>query len=76
MNYCKKYQTTPIQQDKFKCLTKKCILFSFYGARTVLKKERMNFKIHKETLNNKWKGFKTKYRMLLNSIMDWTRIKQ
>lgn len=57
MNYCKKYQTTPIQQDKFKCLTKKCILFSFYGARTVLRKERTSFKIYKETLNNKWKGF-------------------
>lgn len=40
MNYCKKYQTTPIQQDKFKCLTKKCILFPFYGVRTVLGKER------------------------------------
>lgn len=48
----------------------------FYGARTVLKKERMDLKIYKETLNNKWKGFKTKYRMLLSSAMDWTRIKQ
>lgn len=55
MNYCKKYQTTPIQQDKFKCLTKKCILFSFYGARTVLRKERTRFKIYKGTLKNKWK---------------------
>lgn len=53
MNYCKKYQTTPIQQDKFKYLTKKCILFPFYGVRTVLGKERMSLKTYKETLNNK-----------------------
>lgn len=26
MKYCKKYQTTPIQQDKFKYLTKESIL--------------------------------------------------
>lgn len=53
MNYCKKYQTTPIQQNKFKYLTKESIFFPFYGTRTVSGKERKSFRIYNETLNNK-----------------------
>lgn len=50
----------------------------FYGVRTVLGKERMSFKIYKETSNNKRKGFQDQVecRMLLNSTINWNMIKQ
>lgn len=73
MKYCKKYQTTPIQQDKFKYLTKESILsFHFMEQEPFRGKKQEVSKYTKKLWIISEKGFKIKSNAEHYLIPLWT----